>query len=88
MVRGWVKFQKLGIKLPIQPGKGYSVDYHGLIRNLQFPSILVDDRTATSPIGPWLRIGGTMELSGHIDNILPKRVGALCTGHSRNIIRR
>jgi hypothetical protein len=38
---------------------------------------LVDDRTATTPIDRWLRIGGTMELSGHSDNILPKRVGAI-----------
>ncbi len=70
----------LGIRIPMQPGKGYSVVYKGLSRNLQFPSILVDDRTATTPIGDWLRIGGTMELSGHSDNILPKRVEALYTG--------
>jgi D-amino-acid dehydrogenase len=67
----------LGIRLLMQPGKGYSVVYDGLQKNLQFPSILVDDRTATSPIGSWLRVGGTMELSGHSDNVLPKRVMAL-----------
>lgn len=67
----------LGIHLLMQPGKGYSVVYDGLQKNLQYPSILVDDRTATSPIGSWLRVGGTMELSGHSDNILPKRVMAL-----------
>ena len=38
---------------------------------------LVDDRTATAPVNKWLRIGGTMELSGHSDNILPKRVMAV-----------
>ncbi|RZM18183.1 MAG: FAD-dependent oxidoreductase [Pedobacter sp.] len=53
------------------------MDFFGLDRNLQYPSILVDDRTATSPIGNWLRIGGTMELSGHSNNILPKRVQAI-----------
>ena len=67
----------LHIKIPMQPGKGYSVVYNGLEKNLQYPSILVDDRTATTPINGWLRIGGTMELSGHSDNILPKRVTAL-----------
>ena len=51
--------------------------YNNLEKNLQFPSILVDDRTATTPISQWLRIGGTMELSGHSDNILPKRVMAI-----------
>lgn len=67
----------LDIHLLMQPGKGYSIVYDGLQKNLQYPSILVDDRTATSPIGSWLRVGGTMELSGHSDNILPKRVMAL-----------
>lgn len=67
----------LGIRLLMQPGKGYSVEYNGLDKNLQYPSILVDDRTATTPIENWLRIGGTMELSGHSDNILPKRVMAV-----------
>ena len=69
--------KKLGIHLLMQPGKGYSVVYDDLPKNLQYPSILVDDRTATTPIGKWLRIGGTMELSGHSDNILPKRVMAI-----------
>ena len=67
----------LDIKMLMQPGKGYSVVYNDLEKNLQYPSILVDDRTATTPINKWLRIGGTMELSGHSDNILPKRVTAL-----------
>ncbi len=67
----------LGIKMLMQPGKGYSVVYNDLEKNLQFPSILVDDRTATTPIDKWLRIGGTMELSGHSDTILPKRVMAI-----------
>jgi D-amino-acid dehydrogenase len=67
----------LGIYTPLQPGKGYSMVYEGLQKNLQYPSILVDDRTATTPINGWLRIGGTMELSGHSDNILPKRVMAI-----------
>ncbi len=69
--------RQLGISMLMQPGKGYSMDYSGLTNNLQYPSILVDDRTATTPIGDWLRIGGTMELSGHSDNILPKRVMAV-----------
>lgn len=64
----------LGIRLLMQPGKGYSMVYDHLQKNLMYPSILVDDRVATSPINRWLRIGGTMELSGHSQQILPKRV--------------
>jgi D-amino-acid dehydrogenase len=66
-----------GIRLLMQPGKGYSVVYDNLEKNLLHPAILVEARTAMTPIGSWLRIGGTMELSGHSDNILPKRVNAI-----------
>jgi D-amino-acid dehydrogenase len=64
----------LGIKTLLQPGKGYSFGYEQLQKNLLYPSILVDDRVATSPYERALRIGGTMELNGHNDAILPKRV--------------
>jgi D-amino-acid dehydrogenase len=67
----------LGIELLMQPGKGYSFEYNNLDKNLLYPSILVDDRVATTPIDRWLRMGGTMELSGHSDNILPKRVSSI-----------
>lgn len=69
--------KKLGLRILLQPGKGYSMEYSNLPGNLQHPSILVDDRVATTPIGNWLRIGGTMEMSGHNDRILPKRVMAI-----------
>ena len=67
----------VGIRLLMQPGKGYSVVYENMEKNLHHPAILVEDRTAMTPIDRWLRIGGTMELSGHSDNILPKRVTAI-----------
>ena len=69
--------KQLGIRMLMQPGKGYSMVYNNLSKNLLYPSILIDDRTATTPIDRWLRIGGTMELSGHSDNILPKRAMAI-----------
>ncbi|MGH2553568.1 MAG: NAD(P)/FAD-dependent oxidoreductase, partial [Chitinophagaceae bacterium] len=69
--------KQLGIRMLMQPGKGYSIVYNDLENNLLYPSILVDDRTATTPINKWLRIGGTMELSGHSEKILAKRVMAI-----------
>jgi D-amino-acid dehydrogenase len=66
-----------GVHLLMQPGKGYSVVYENLEKNLRRPAILVEARTAMTPIDRWLRIGGTMELSGHSDNILPKRVASI-----------
>ncbi len=66
-----------GIHLLMQPGKGYSVVYENMEKNLRRPAILIEARTAMTPIDRWLRIGGTMELSGHSDNVLPKRVIAI-----------
>lgn len=73
----------LGIKMLMQPGKGYSMVYNDVEKNLQYPAILVDDREAATPINNWLRIGGTMELSGHSENILPKRVMAIYDGFKK-----
>ena len=70
----------VGVQLLMQPGKGYSVVYENVEKNLQRPAILIEKRTAMTPINRWLRIGGTMELSGHSDNILPKRVNAIYAG--------
>jgi D-amino-acid dehydrogenase len=67
----------MGKKILMQPGKGYSFVYDNLAQNLQYPSILADHRVATSPYGTKLRIGGTMEISGHSDQKLPKRIEAI-----------
>jgi D-amino-acid dehydrogenase len=63
----------LHANIPLQPGKGYSMQYNDVVNNILYPSILVDDRVATTPINNWLRIGGTMELSGHSTSKLPNR---------------
>ena len=73
----------LGVDILMQPGKGYSMEYDNVQHNLQYPSILVDDRVATAPINKWLRIGGTMELSGHSDTVLPKRVKSIYTAFKK-----
>lgn len=64
----------MGIKLLLQPGKGYSYTYPSVEKNLQYPAILVDGRCAISPWGNQLRIGGTMELSGINNNVLVNRM--------------
>lgn len=69
--------RQLGIRILLQPGKGYSLTFQQLERNLQYPAILVDDRVAMTPLGNDLRMGGTMEISGINDRILTKRVQAI-----------
>ena len=64
----------LGIKLLLQPGKGYSYTYPFVEKNVKYPAILVDGRCAITPWGNQLRIGGTMELSGINNKVLVKRM--------------
>lgn len=67
----------LGIHLHLQAGKGYSITYDNIGRNLHYPAILVDNRVAMTPMGKDLRMGGTMEIGGINQHILLKRVEAI-----------
>jgi D-amino-acid dehydrogenase len=69
--------KQLGIRLLLQAGKGYSITYENIERNLHYPAILVDDRVAMTPMGPDLRMGGTMEISGLNSPLLIKRARAI-----------
>ena len=64
----------MGIKLLLQPGKGYSHTYQHVEKNIKYPAILVDGRCAITPWGHQLRIGGTMELSGINNKVLVNRM--------------
>lgn len=64
----------MGIKLLLQPGKGYSHTYQHIEKNIKYPAILVDGRCAITPWGKQLRIGGTMELSGINNKVLINRM--------------
>ena len=67
----------LSIHVLLQAGKGYSITYDNIERNLHYPAILVDDRVAMTPMGKDLRMGGTMEIGGINSNIMIKRVEAI-----------
>ena len=64
----------MGIKLLLQPGKGYSHTYDHVEKNIKYPAILVDGRCAITPWGQQLRIGGTMELSGINNKVMISRM--------------
>ncbi|MFN4807957.1 MAG: NAD(P)/FAD-dependent oxidoreductase [Bacteroidota bacterium] len=69
--------KQLGVDLLLQAGKGYSMTFENVERNLRQPAILVDDRVAMTPMGSDLRMGGTMEISGLHSPMLIKRVQAI-----------
>lgn len=66
--------KKLGHRLLIEGGKGYSTTYDYLEKNLHYPALLIDDRCAVTPWGKSLRIGGTMELVGLNNQVTIKRM--------------
>jgi D-amino-acid dehydrogenase len=66
----------LGVRLPMQPGKGYSFSVHPEL----MPSRVVnfaDAHVVATPMGDRLRIGGTMEFDGTLDRFNPRRIEAI-----------
>lgn len=67
----------LGLKLPMQAGKGYSVTVPHPVELPQLCSILTEARVAVTPMGGALRFGGTMEIAGFNEDINPRRVAGI-----------
>jgi D-amino-acid dehydrogenase len=65
---------ELGLKLPMQAGKGYSLTLTKPRELPQLCSILTEARVAVTPMGDTLRFGGTMEIAGLNEDINPVRV--------------
>lgn len=64
----------LGIRLPMQAGKGYSLTLDKPRLKFTKPHLLKERRVALTPMGDTLRFGGTMEISGHDDRVRPERI--------------
>ncbi|QEH35137.1 D-amino acid dehydrogenase small subunit [Aquisphaera giovannonii] len=69
--------RELGCKVPIQPGKGYSVTYPRPEGSPGVPMIFEEDRVAVSPFHSGFRIGSMMELVGPDASLDPRRLGVL-----------
>jgi D-amino-acid dehydrogenase len=54
----------LGLRLPLQAGKGYSLTWKQPRRRPRICSILTEARVAVTPMDGALRFGGTLELTG------------------------
>ena len=66
--------RELGLKLPMQAGKGYSLTLTKPRELPQLCSIFTEARVAVTPMGNTLRFGGTMEIAGLNEDIKPVRV--------------
>jgi D-amino-acid dehydrogenase len=75
--------RQLGLKLPVQPGKGYSLTLAQPRRAPQMCALLTEARVAVSPMNGALRFGGTMELAGLNEDINPIRVRSIAEAAQR-----
>jgi D-amino-acid dehydrogenase len=73
----------LGLRLPMQAGKGYSITLSQPIELPRICAILVEARVAVTPMNGMLRVGGTMELSGLDERINQRRVDGIVRAFAR-----
>ena len=67
----------LGLELPVQPGKGYSVTFEAPQASIGLPVILSEAKVGVNPLGPAIRLAGTVELAGFDVSINARRVDAV-----------
>ena len=68
---------RLGVRLPIQPAKGYSVRFRRPENAPEVPLILGEARVAMTPMGDTMRIAGTLEMAGMDLSIDQRRLDAV-----------
>jgi D-amino-acid dehydrogenase len=66
--------EKTGIRLPLQPGKGYSMTLEKPAKLPGICSILCEAKVAVTPMDGRLRVGGTMEVGSMDNQVKPLRV--------------
>ena len=69
-------FRKLGIYIPLQPGKGYSFDLPAALP-VKHPAILVDGRVAISMLPGKTRISGTMQIGSGDNKINRNKINGI-----------
>ena len=72
--------EKLGISLPLQGGKGYSMMFEGLGDKVNIPAIMLEARATATPMGDTLRCAGTMEIAGIDLSVNMNRVKGIVNG--------
>jgi D-amino-acid dehydrogenase len=56
----------LAVKIPLMPGRGYSVTLEDSPYKVNYPAVLLEGRAAITPMdGNKIRFGGTMEITSH-----------------------
>ena len=69
-----ILLKKLGVKLLIQDGKGYSITLPKPTERPNYATIFSEAKVAVTPMGDDLRFGGTLELGGLNSSVNKKRI--------------
>ncbi len=72
--------KQLGLNLPVQPGKGYSITMERPEVCPEFPCVLYEKNMVVTPWTSGYRLGGTMEFSGYSTTLNYKRLSKLING--------
>jgi D-amino-acid dehydrogenase len=75
--------RELGIRLPLQAGKGYSLTLPRPKRLPRVCALLSEAHVAVTPMDGALRFGGTMELAGLVETIDPARIRGIVKAVAR-----
>lgn len=70
----------LGFSLPLQGGKGYSFMLENPTHTINVPAIMLETRTAVTPLGEHLRFAGTLEIAGTDQTVNMGRVRGIANG--------
>ncbi len=69
--------RELGCRIPIQPGKGYSITMGRPARCPSIPLIFEEHHVAVTPLQSGYRLGSTMEFAGYDSTLNPARLDLL-----------
>ena len=69
--------KRLGCRIPIQPGKGYSLTMPPLQNPPRIPMIFAEHHVAVTPLDSAFRVGSTMEFTGYDRSLKRRRLALL-----------
>jgi len=77
--------RELGLRLKIQPGKGYSITLERPKVSADLPLMLVEMKVGVTPMGDTIRIAGTLEMAGMDFAINERRVQGILKSSDRGL---
>ena len=71
---GLIRTLGTGLRLPVEPARGYSITVKTHDAAIRIPSVLMDERITVTPMAGEIRFSGTLTLSGFNTRVEARRV--------------